>query len=354
MLMSKTGRKAAVMAGLAALAFVLPAKAQEVSFAGKKVDMIIGSAPGGGTDLSSRLIGEYVGRYLPGRPTIIFRNIPGAQGIKALNYFATQVKPDGLSFAGGSQGHFDQAGRSLSGIEYDPLTFKYIGGINRGGTVFVVRKEAVNRLGNPSARPVIVPAVVGASTGPQMALWGKEYLGWNVKFVVGYTGTQAMVLAAMSGEADCMASSSSSQLKPLLDDPDFTPYTQLGDLNEKGNFVPKIAFPGTKVFSDMIMPKMSKDEAEILLAWLQTQYIDKWFALPAGTPEPIVQAYKTALSQAVRDPDFIKAGMVQFGEDFATTTAENMTELVSGMVKNADRVDKHMRFLREKNGLPSE
>jgi tripartite-type tricarboxylate transporter receptor subunit TctC len=354
MLKSNSGRKAAILAGLAALAFVLPAQAQNVSFAGKKIDMYIGSAPGGGTDLSSRLIGEFVGRYLPGKPIVVYRNIPGAQGIKALNYFATQVKADGLSFAGGSQGHFDQAGRSLQGIEYDPLTFKYIGGINRGGTVFVIRKDAVERLGKPAAKPVIVPAVVGASTGPQMALWAKEYLNWNVKFVVGYKGTQEMVMAALSGEADCMASSSSSQLKPLLDDPQFTPYTQLGDLDENGKFVPKASFKNTKVFADMIMPKLSKSEAEILLAWLQTQYIDKWFALPAGTPEAVVETYKAAFDRAVQDPEFIKAAQVQFGEDFITTSADNMTELVNGMVKNSERVDRHLRLLREKNGLPAE
>lgn len=346
-------REAAV-AAFAGLLFAVPAASEEVSFAGKKIDMIIGSAPGGGTDLSSRLLGEFVAKYLPGHPVVIYRNIPGAQGIKALNYFATQVKPDGLTFAGGSQGHFDQAGRSLQGIDYDPLKFRYIGGINRGGTVFVVRKEAVQRIADPKARPVIVPAVVGASTGPQMALWGKEYLKWNIKFVFGYKGTADMVLAALNGEADSMASSSSSQLKPLLDDPQFAPFTQLGDLNEQGKFVPKTAFKSTPVFADLIMPKLSKDEAATLLAWLQTQYIDKWFALPEGTPQPYVQAYKEAFEKAAKDPEFIKAAVLQFGEDFATTTADNMTELVDSMIKNSGRVDKHMKYLREKNGLPAE
>lgn len=354
MLKSAFTRETAAVAAFAGLLSVCPAAAQEVSFAGKKIDMYIGSSPGGGTDLSSRLIGDFVVKYLPGKPAIVYRNIPGGQGVKALNYFATQVKPDGLGFAGGSQGHFDPAGGRQSSIEYDPLTFKYVGGINRGGTVFVFRKEAIERLGKAGAKPVIVPAVAGASTGPQMALWGKEHLGWNVKFVIGYSGTPAMILAAMNGEADCMASSSTAQLKPLLDNSAFAPFTQLGDLNETGKFVPRIAFPNVKVFADMILPNLSKNDSEILLAWLQTQYIDKWFALPAGTPEPVVQAYKNAFNQAVKDPEFVRQAALQFGEDFGTTNAQNMTDLVTGMVKNGARVDKHMKAMRVKHGLPEE
>jgi hypothetical protein len=187
-----------------------------------------------------------------------------------------------------------------------------------------------------------------------MALWGKEHLGWNVKFVIGYSGTPAMILAAMNGEADCMASSSTAQLKPLLDNPAFAAFTQLGDLNENGKFVPRTAFPNVKVFADMIMPKLSQHDAEILLAWLQTQYIDKWFALPPNTPEPVVNTYKHAFDQAVNDPEFIKAAALQFGEDFGTTNAQNMNALVNGMVKNAQRVDKHMKAMRVKHGLPED
>lgn len=347
------GRDVVALAVLAGLA-ILPVQAQEVSFAGKKIEMYIGSSAGGGTDLSSRLVGDFVAKYLPGKPSIVYRNIPGGQGIKALNYFATQVKADGMAFAGGSQGHFDPAGRTQAAVEFDPLAFNYIGGINRGGTVFVFRKEAIARLNNASAKPVIIPAVAGASTGPQMALWGKEYLGWNVKFVIGYSGTPAMILAAMNGEADSMASSSAAQLKPLLDNPAFVPLTQLGDLNDNGKFVPRQAFPGVTVFADMITSKLPPAEAEVLLAWLQTQYIDKWFALPAGTPPVYVEAYRKAFIQAAADPEFIRQAKLQFGEDFGTTSAHNMTQLVHGMVKNAARVDKHMKAMRVKHGLPEE
>ncbi|MGH8514394.1 MAG: Bug family tripartite tricarboxylate transporter substrate binding protein, partial [Gammaproteobacteria bacterium] len=99
MLTSTVIREAAAAAALAGHLLAYPAAAQEVSFAGKKIDMYIGSSPGGGTDLSSRLIGDFVVKYLPGKPTIVYRNIPGGQGVKALNYFAKDVKPDGTGFA---------------------------------------------------------------------------------------------------------------------------------------------------------------------------------------------------------------------------------------------------------------
>lgn len=344
----------AAAAGAAVVLLAAPADAQDISFAGKKVEMYIGSSPGGGTDLSSRLIGDYIVKYLPGQPSIVYRNIPGAQGLKALNHFATRVKPDGFSFSGGSQGHFDPAGRSGSDVEFDPLTFQYIGGVTRGGTLLAMRKEAVARLANAKAKPVVMPAVTGGSTGPQLVLWGKEYLGWNVKFVIGYSGTPAMVLAALNGEADAMASSSSAQLKPLTDSPDFVTYAQLGDLDDNGKFVARTSYRDVPVFADMTSSKVPAEHRDIFLAWLQIQYIDKWFALPAGTPEPYVRAYREAFQKVALDPDFNKAARAQFGEDFQTTSANATTQLVFGMVKNGEKVNGHMRELRQKHGVPGD
>src|SRR4051812_25179839 len=67
--------------------------AEPISFEGKTVTMMIGSAAGGGTDASGRLIARFLGKYLPGNPTVIVKNVPGAQGMTSMNYFANQVAP---------------------------------------------------------------------------------------------------------------------------------------------------------------------------------------------------------------------------------------------------------------------
>src|ERR1043165_7352555 len=77
--------------------------AEPVSFAGKTVTMIISSAPGGGTDGAGRVIAQFLGKHLPGNPTIVVKNVPGAQGITAMNHFVSQaVAPDGLTVVTGS------------------------------------------------------------------------------------------------------------------------------------------------------------------------------------------------------------------------------------------------------------
>ena len=86
--------------GLCLLACLLgwsAAAAQEpVSFRGKTVTMIIGFAAGGGTDAFGRLAASFLGTYLPGAPTIVVRNMPGADGVTAMNYLVQQVAPGRL------------------------------------------------------------------------------------------------------------------------------------------------------------------------------------------------------------------------------------------------------------------
>src|SRR6188768_4168241 len=78
------------------------AQAEPVSFAGKTVTMIISSAAGGGTDGAGRVIAQFLTKHLPGNPTVVVKNVPGAQGITAMNHFVHQVAPDGLTVVTGS------------------------------------------------------------------------------------------------------------------------------------------------------------------------------------------------------------------------------------------------------------
>src|SRR3954469_21432370 len=115
----------ALLCGASLLAAGGQAKA-DVTFKGRTIEVILGSAPGGGTDGTTRLVGTYLEKYLPGHPTMRYRNVPGGHGTKGLNYFA-KAKPDGLTWAGGSSAHTDPSALRKSVVEYDPTKFGFFG-----------------------------------------------------------------------------------------------------------------------------------------------------------------------------------------------------------------------------------
>src|SRR3954470_12813461 len=108
----------ALLCGASLLAAGGQAKA-DVTFKGRTIEVILGSAPGGGTDGTTRLVGTYLEKYLPGNPTMRYRNVPGGHGAKALNYFM-KVKPDGLTWAGGGSSHVDPNSLRKGVTEYNP------------------------------------------------------------------------------------------------------------------------------------------------------------------------------------------------------------------------------------------
>ena len=86
-------------------AFLLsPAKAQEPFYAGKTISIVVGFGAGGGYDLYARLLSRYLGKHIPGKPTIVVQNMDGAGGVRAANHVYAVAPKDGTVIAGVNQG----------------------------------------------------------------------------------------------------------------------------------------------------------------------------------------------------------------------------------------------------------
>ena len=81
-------------------ALTLPARAATVAdfYRGKTVQVIVGFSPGGGYDLYARVLARYIGRHIPGQPTVVTQNMPGAGSVKAANYLYAVAPKDGTVF----------------------------------------------------------------------------------------------------------------------------------------------------------------------------------------------------------------------------------------------------------------
>jgi tripartite-type tricarboxylate transporter receptor subunit TctC len=169
--------------------------------------------------------------------------------------------------------------------------------------------------------------------------------------VVGYSGAGGMNLALMRGEIHALAIGTISQLKPLLDSGDFVVPAQTGVLRD-GKLHPHPAMPPAPVFDDLIQPKLSGLARESYLDWQALSQIGKWYALPEGTPAPIVAAYRAAWDKAVADPDFDKGVKLKFSEVYSVESGDEMTKTMARIAATTDESLDYLKQLRIKVGIP--
>lgn len=342
------------IAGVIGAASIVHAQADDAAlFKGKRLDSIIVSSPGGGTDQSARLIGRFLTKHLPGNPEINFRNMPAGHGVTGLNYFAKQVRPNGLTWVGASNAQVDAVMLAKEAVEYNPTTFEYFGGVTRGGSIVLLRKEKRANLTDRSLPPVIVGELDGNRTWGQLVMWGADILGWNIKFVVGYPGSGALNLAIRRGEIDSYGTSGLTQLRDLIATGLVDPLVQDGVLAD-GQPLGRKDFPDVPIFDNMVAGKLSGLAKETYDFWSSGVQMDKWYAVPAGTPPQYIAAYRKAWSDLTKDPEFIKTAQVQFGDDVTPVTGDDVAKLVKATAYPRKEITAYLESLKIKYGLPAQ
>jgi len=340
---------------LSLLAAATASVAQEqVSFRGKTVAVIVGSAAGGGTDASARLIASLMASYLPGKPAVLVRNIPGAQGITAMNYFVTQVARDGLSVTMASTTQADPLFYRKPQSQFDPTTFPFVGGVGRGGTVLLIRKEAEPRLHDKRREPVVMGALGGVPrSGMQTTAWGVEFLGWNAKWVLGYRGTNELMIALERGEIDMTSTGNLFQVQKFLDSGRVRILSQSGAL-QGGQMVARPEFGAAPLFATLMQGKIREPLAQKAFEyWSSMTALDKWFALPPGTSEPFIRAYRAAYKAAAADPEFAELGK-RISEDIEPMAYEDVELLIGRLGGTPQEAISFLSAMLRKQGIEAE
>jgi tripartite-type tricarboxylate transporter receptor subunit TctC len=330
------------------------AHGQALSFKDKTITMIVGSSSGGGTDTSGRLIAPILAGHLPGNPTVIVRDVPGGQGITAMNYFVRQVAPDGLTITMASSTIADPLLYRRPQSQFDPVAFRNIGGVGRGGTVLIIRKDAEPRLFRKDSPPVIMGALGGVPrSGMLMTSWGMEYLGWNARWVLGYRGTNELELALERGEIDMTSTANLFEVQKLLDSGRFKFLAQSGAYHHDGT-TPRPEFGNTPVFATLMQGKISDPIAKKAFEyWASLTSLDKWVALPPKTPEPVVQAYRAAYAATFDDPTFVERGR-QISEGFEPVPHEDIDALVDTIGQTPPEALEFLNKLLRKQGIEAD
>lgn len=321
------------------------------SFEQKTVTLIIGYAAGGGVDASGRLIAQYLSKHLPGNPAVVVRNMPGADGMIALNFLVRQVKPDGMTLTVGSSTQLDPTHYRAANSQYDPTTFQFIGGISRGGTFLIASKNGEQRLADKSGDPAPMGAVDGTRSGEQMVSWGMEFLGWNARWVTGYRGANDTTVALERGEVDLATTANAFLIKRLLDTGKFKLLAQSG-IVVNGQLQRRSDFADVPVFSELLAGRIQDAAArDAFDYWEAMCVMDPWAALPPDTPAPIVAAYRKAFGAMMHDAEFLERGK-KISEDIGGLTHADMESMVkTAAAKLTPSAETFLRGMQAKQGL---
>ena len=182
-------------------------RAQSVAdfYKGKTLHVLIGYGEGGGYDIYGRLFAEFMPRHLPGNPTIIPQNMPGAGSFKAVNYLYEVAPKDGTYFGSVAQTLAVDAVTDEKN-RVDPTQLPYLGRLTTNIDVGVVLKRTgIKSFEDARKREIITGTSGGGSTTVLYPLALNAYAGAKFKLVKGYKGTNEIMLAAERGEVELVS-----------------------------------------------------------------------------------------------------------------------------------------------------
>jgi tripartite-type tricarboxylate transporter receptor subunit TctC len=342
-----------VTAAAIAAVMAAPVMAGEppVSFKDKTITMIIPSTAGGSTDMAARLFVKFFGLHLPGKPAVVAQNVPGAQGVTALNYMVQQVKPDGLTITMSSSAQVDPINYRLPQAKYDPTKFELIGSIGIGNNVMVIRTEALPRLLDKTKPPVIMGNVSGIPrTGKRMTIWGAEYLGWNTKWVVGYPGVTDLLVAMERGEVDMTSFPGSYLVDRLTDTAKYKMIYQDG-IRPNPTPVGRADVDNAPMFDAAMAGKIKDPTIKSAYDYSNAITVFKWIALPPKTPAAIRDAYRETFMRIADDPIFKEQAIVALEGYYTIQSPQETVETINSLAATSDEALEALNTLLRKHGF---
>ena len=291
---------AAISLAIAA-ATSLPAQAQSVAdfYKGKTVALAISFAPGGGYDLYARILGRHMGKHIPGNPTIVPQNMPGAGGLRVAQYFYNAAPKDGLMF-GTFTRMADIAPLYDPGQKYDSAKFTWLGAITDAVSVCITWHTSPVK----TWQDFLTKPTTFGGTGPsgEVDIFTKVYtnvFGANVKLAAGYSGTAEAMLAIERGEIDGICGIDWTTLKAQR---------QHWIKEKQINVLAQTAFRKDPDLPDVpLIMELTKDpeKLQILKLYVSSHEFARPFAAPPGIPPDRAAALIAAFEATTKDPAFL-------------------------------------------------
>jgi tripartite-type tricarboxylate transporter receptor subunit TctC len=308
------------------LALAHPARAQDAVadfYRGKNLNLLVGYSAGGGYDTYARILARHLGRHIPGNPTVVVQNMPGAGSLKATNFLYNAAPKDGSTIATFSRGMAMEPLIGGTNVAFDSTKFGWLGSGTNEVSVFVVWHTAPIRTWQDMLTKPFTVGGEGSGSDPDIyALLLKNAFGAKLKLISGYPGTAEVAIALERGEVDSRASWSWSSLKTLK--PDW--------IAQK-----KVIFPvqlnltrGSELQDVPLITEHAKTDAQrqMLKLILSRQEMARPYAAPPGIPDDRKAALRKAFDESWADPELL-AEMKARGQEVHPVSGAALDTLVA-------------------------
>jgi len=330
---------------IAVLAAPIPAAAQADFYKGKTVDLVISTGVGGGLDANARVVARHLADHIPGGPTIVPRNMPGAGHIRAANFVFSQAPKDGTVIATFIPVFvMAQVLDRSKGIQFDPANFNWLASTSSSNsTVYTWHTSSVKSVADASKRDVLMG---GTGAGSYTIIYPtvmNSVLGTRFKLVTGYQSTAEIGLAMERGEVEGRAGNNFNSLK--AENPDWlksgkiTLIAQVG-LDRDGEF------PDLPLLTDFAK---SEEQREILKLFSTDVVIGRPFVTSPGVPADRVALLRKAFDEMMTDPAYL-ADAAKAGLDVTPVAGAKIQTIVADLVHTpAEIVAKAKLAMEPKN-----
>ncbi len=261
-------------------------------YEGKVINIIVGYGPGGGYDRIARLLAKHLNKYIPGKPTVLVQNMPGADSMITANYLYNIAKPDGLTIGAFNRGLIIAQLLKATGGKFDLTKFAWIGSAAVESTVLVLRTDLSYKTADDiiKTKPAIVLGYTGAAdSSGQLPILLKEYLDLNIKSIA-YPSGADINLAIERKEVDGRGATFSS-IKLLIDRGVVRPVIR-GRVSEAGN-------EHLPADEDLVQDK----KAKIIMSMRSApDRIGRPYVAPPKTPPAVMNILRDAFARVAKDP----------------------------------------------------
>jgi tripartite-type tricarboxylate transporter receptor subunit TctC len=317
------------------------AQAQADFYKGKTITVIVGTRVGGSIGNTSLLISRHLGRYIPGNPAVILRQMPGGAHLNATNHVYNVADSDGLTILGSNPAIAMAQLAKVQQVRFDVRQIQWLGSTGPDGTLFAVRAnlpyKSFKDLQN-AKEDVVVGSTGPGSNSYDVPLLLKEFAGARFKLLTGFQANGDIRLALERGEADGWSALA-------------TPVRQAAAAGAVRPLVrgrsPVKGFERLPVDEDLTPPGIGKS---LMIIRGTPLAIGKPFGVRPGVPADRVAMLREAFAKVVRDPQFV-ADADKMQIDIDPLTADQVTKDFGAMMSQPqEAIDAMLKYIKLESG----